>query len=202
MLSSKLSADNVIINRRLKFMNREITASLIYMCLDLNIWVANLRADRMGKQGSACQSLVETVKCGSCSLGGVQLIISYGMLNRLRLTLVQKLHIPETVADAYISLIERYARFGPAGKEPQLSLGGTGIIPLRDTEDVHVLETAISGRAVVLITENFKDFVSKDTNIVSPKQHAIHFSPAHTLHIVHPYLMMSWIRAGYIPPPS
>jgi predicted nucleic acid-binding protein len=63
------------------------------------------------------------------------------------------------------------------GASPQLSLGGTGVIPIRDTEDAHVLETAIAGKADVLITANFKDFISKDTEVVIPGRHAVYRSP-------------------------
>jgi hypothetical protein len=41
-----------------------------------------------------------------------------------------------------VSAIKEYAKLGA-----QLTLGGTGIIGLRDTEDAHLLETAIAGRA-------------------------------------------------------
>lgn len=59
------------------------------LCLDLNIWCAALLADRTGKQDTACQSLVKIVREGTCALGSVQLIISWGMLNRLSSVLVK-----------------------------------------------------------------------------------------------------------------
>jgi predicted nucleic acid-binding protein len=180
-------------------MTQEKTTSIIHLCLDLNIWYSALLADRLDRQGTATQSLVEIAKQGVCSLGQVQLVISWGMLNRLRLALQRDSSIPQSAIDLYISAIGGYAQLGPAGGGPQLSLGGTGIISLQDSEDAHVLETALAGRATVLVTANFEDFISKDTNIIVPRRHAIHFFPAHAFHIAHPYLMMEWIRAGQIP---
>jgi predicted nucleic acid-binding protein len=43
-------------------------------------------------------------------------------------------------------------------------LGGTGVIALRDVEDLHVLEIAIAGKADFLVTANFKDFTLRDTS--------------------------------------
>lgn len=169
---------------------------MLRLCLDLNIWCASLLADFKGKQGTSCQCLVEIVRQGYCQLGDVQLIVSWGMLNRLRLVLEKDLQVSQTAADLYVDTIRGYAQLGP-----QLTLGGTGVIPLRDTEDAHVLETTVAGRATVLVTANFRDFVSNDTYIIVPQRHAIHVSPAHRFPIVHPYLMMDWLRAGQIPEP-
>jgi predicted nucleic acid-binding protein len=122
------------------------------------------------------------------------------MLNRLLKVLVQDLKVSTQTAELYISTIAAYARLGAMGASPQLTLGGTGVIPLRDTEDAHVLETAIAGRANILITANFKDFISKDTQVVILGKHAVYRGPDdHTFQVVHPYLMMDWLRLGQIP---
>ncbi len=94
-----------------------------------------------------------------------------------------------------MSEIEAYAKLGV-----QLASGGTGVIGLRDTEDAHVLETAVAGRADFLVTANFKDFiVDRDTKIEIPDRHATYYSAAHSLQIVHPYLMVEWLRIGSLP---
>jgi predicted nucleic acid-binding protein len=179
----------------------------IHLCLDLNIWCAALLADRKGRQSTASQTLVAIAKQGFCVLGPVQLVISWGMLNRLRLVLEKDLNIPESAADLYIDAIRGYAELGACGASPQISLGGTGVIALQDSEDAHVLETAVAGRATVLVTANFKDFESKDTRIILPRQHAnhsapahaIYFAPAHTFHIVNTSQMMLWLQSEQIP---
>lgn len=175
-------------------------AAALSVCLDLNIWCAALLADHKGRQNTASQSLVAMVRQGYCLSSPVQLVISWGMLNRLLKVLVQDLQVSTQTADLYISTIAAYARLGAMGTNPQLTLGGTGVIPIRDTEDAHVLETAIAGKANILITANFKDFISKGTQVVIPERHAVYRSPDdHAFQIVHPYLMLDWIRSGQIP---
>jgi predicted nucleic acid-binding protein len=172
-------------------------AAALRVCLDLNIWCAALLADRKGRQNTASQSLVAMVRQGSCLSSPVQIVISWGMLNRLLKVLVQDLKVSAQTAELYISTIAAYARLGAMGASLQLTLGG---IPLRDTEDAHVLETAIAGRANILITANFKDFISKGTEIVISGRHAVYRSPDdHAFQVVHPYLMMDWLRVGQIP---
>jgi PIN domain len=213
MMKHRLPSD-IQSQSKVKIMTQEIAtsqktfwASPIHLCLDLNIWCAALLADRRGKQSTASQILVEIAKQGSCTLGPVQLVISWGMLNRLRLVLEKDLNIPQSDADLYIDAIRGYAELGASGTSPQLCLGGTGVIPLQDSEDAHVLETALAGRATVIVTANFKDFISKDTRIIVPQEHhnhsapahAIHSTPSHVLHIANTSQMMSWIRSGQIP---
>lgn len=168
------------------------------LCLDLNIWCANLISIRKGKQNTASQRLVDIVCQGTCELGPVQLVISWGMLNRLRQALVKDLQVDHSAADLYVDAIRGYAQLGPAGAGPQLTLGGTGVLALPDTEDAHVLETALAGQADVLVTANFSDFISNDTQIILPDRHALYTAPAHQVQIVHPYLIMNWLRRGEI----
>lgn len=169
-------------------------SKILRLCLDLNIWCAALLAEFKGKQNTSCQCLVSIVREGRCSLGEVKLVISWGMLNRLQKVLTTNLQVDSNTANLYIEAIVGYAQLSP-----QLTLGGTGIIPIQDTEDAHVLETAIAGRAEILVTANFKDFISQDTQLLISQRHGIHFSPSHVVHIVHPYLMMDWLKTGKIP---
>jgi predicted nucleic acid-binding protein len=168
---------------------------MLRLCLDLNIWVSSLLADRKGRSNTASQYLVQVVRNGSSPVGETSLIISFGMLDELRSVLVEHLGIHPETAHIYVSTVEEYAKLGA-----QLTLGGTGVIALRDTEDAHVLETAIAGKADFLVTANFQDFlVDGDTKIEIPNRHAIYYSSAHSLQIVHPYLMVDWLRNQKIP---
>ena len=167
---------------------------MLRLCVDLNIWVAALLADRKGRTNTASQYLVEIVRSGISRFGETSLVISCGMLDELRSVIVAHLGLPLETADAYVSVIEEYAKLGA-----QLTLGGTGVIALRDVEDLHVLETTIAGKADFLVTANFKDFIERDTQIEIPNRHSIYRSPAHSVHIVHPYLMVEWLRSGTIP---
>jgi predicted nucleic acid-binding protein len=177
-------------------------SNILRVCLDLNIWCAALLADGKGRENTASQSLVAMIRQGICLSQPVQLVISWGMLNRLRKVLTQDLKVSEQTTDFYLSTIAAYAHLGALGASPQLTLGGTGVIPLRDTEDAHVLETAIAGRADFLVTANFKDFIMEKTAIVSPNRYALHQGSDSTIHIVHPYLMMEWLRTGIMPEPN
>jgi hypothetical protein len=94
----------------------------------------------------------------------------------------------------YINAIRGYAQLGVS-----LTLGGTGVIPIQDTEDAHVLETALAARANVLVTANFKDFLCNDTQLIIPQRHAIYIAPNYRFHIVHLYLMMDWLDRGQMP---
>lgn len=166
----------------------------IRLCLDLNIWCAALLADFKGRQNTSSQRLVQIVRVGFCSLGDVELVISWGMLERLEKVLVYDLKVKFPIARLYLDAIVGFAQLAP-----QLTLGGTGILPLEDVEDAHVLETAIAGRADILVTANFKDFIANDSRIIVPERHLFYFSPAHQVQIVHPYLMMDWLNDGNVP---
>ena len=168
-------------------------SKVLRWCLDLNVWCAAFLADIKGTQHSSCQTLVKIVREGNCDLGKVELVISLGMLNRLQSVFI-RLGVLTEDAFAHIEVIQSYANLSPI-----LTLGGTGIIPLEDEEDRHVLETALAGKADLLITANFKDFLTKETEILILNQHYIYGLPDRKLHIVHPYLMMDWLRQGYIP---
>ncbi len=169
---------------------------MLRLCLDLNIWAGDLLADRQGHSNTATQLLVEIVRSGRSSVGEVSLVISLGMLDKLRSVVVRKpFKLSTTTASEYVSLVERYAAIGA-----QLTLGGTGIVGLKDLEDAHVLETAIAGRADFLVTMNFKDFiVDRDTKVIIPDCHVIHYNPAHTVQIVSPKQIANWFRTGFPP---
>ena len=193
------------------------------LCLDLNIWCAALLAEKKNRRGTACQTLVTIVRKRECNWGRVELVISWGMLNRLEKVLVKDLQVSTLTAQMYLKSIEDYTL-----RLPQLTLGGTGIIPLHDSErgqspltvplarhwygtscqcllrrpgrdasvmrPLHVLETAVAGKAQILVTANFKDFIDKNVEIVTENRHGIYRSADCKCHIVHPYLMAHWLN--------
>jgi predicted nucleic acid-binding protein len=168
---------------------------MLRLCLDLNVWVAALLADRKNRSNTAAQYLVKVVQCGRSPLDEISLVISLGMLDELRSVITDHLKLSIETANEYVSLVERYASLGA-----QLTLGGTGIVGLKDIEDAHVLETAIAGRADFLVTSNFKDFiVDRDTKVITPDRYAVHYNPAHAVQIVHPFQIADWFRTGSLP---
>lgn len=172
------------------------------LCLDLNIWCAAFLADKAGRSHTSTQRLVSTVRSGVSPLGPVQLIISWGMLNRLRKVFIVDWGIDADIIDELIQAIVGYARLGAARAEPQLTLGGTGLMPLRDSEDAHVLDTAIAGLADILVTANMSDFLPRHIEVLTPKFLARFSHPKKTLLIAHPFMVRDWFDAGEIKHPE
>ncbi|MGI8547885.1 MAG: PIN domain-containing protein [Gemmatimonadaceae bacterium] len=168
------------------------------ICLDLNIWVADLLATRKGRIGTTAQTLVNAVRDGTCGLGPVQLVISWGMLDRLRLVLMRDFAVPGELADTLVDSIATIARKGPSGTPPYVLLGGVGVLALRDQEDRGVLETAFAGNAAVLVTHNFADFIAKDTSVIVRKEIAVARRGTRQVIVVVPRVMLDWIRHGEI----
>jgi predicted nucleic acid-binding protein len=168
------------------------------VCLDLNVYCAHLLGLRKGHANTAAQTLIGTVRRGECALGPVQLIVSWGMLNRLRKVLEDDLGVPRLEADHFLAAIAGFATLGPASEPPHLTLGGTGLIPLRDAEDAHVLDVAVAGRADLLITTNFRDFVDNRTDVREENRIAIHHSSQHSVVIAHTFTAVQWLREGRI----
>jgi hypothetical protein len=144
------------------------------------------------------QSLVAAVRRGDSVLGPIQLVISWGMLNRLRKVWEDDWGVPRAEADPLLAAIAGYATLGPDAKPPYLTLGGTGLIALRDTEDAHVLEVAVAGRADILVTSNFKDFLNYRKDVREENRIAIYRAPLHRVIIAHTYTAAQWLREGRI----
>jgi predicted nucleic acid-binding protein len=172
--------------------------AVLRLCLDLNVWVADLLAARKGRSRTVAQSLVDVVRDGRCALGSVQLVISWGMLDRLHLVLTREFAVERGLADTLVNAIATLARRGPSGTSPYVLLGGTGVLPLRDPEDRGVLETALAGQARVLVTHNFSDFLSKDTEILAPGRVAVARHGGREVIVVVPPVMLQWVRQGAI----
>lgn len=174
--------------------------SVLRLCLDLNIWVADLLAHARGRRGTAAQTLVDLVRDGTCSLGPTQLVISWGMLDRLGEVLIREFSVPHADVTNLLRSIATIAQRGPSGVAPYVLLGGTGVMPLRDTEDRAVLETALVARADVLITSKFRDFVDRRARVITRNTAAIVEHAGGRVVVAVPSQMLAWLRAGTIGP--
>jgi len=96
----------------------------------------------------------------------IQTVVSWGMLNRLR-SVLAGLAVDNAIAEMLIDSIIRSATLGLESSAPHLVLGGTGVLAMHDEEDRHVLEVACAARAHVLVTSNFRHFVTQDSEILS-----------------------------------
>lgn len=179
-------------------------ADPLRVCLDLNIYVADLLSRQRCRSGSAAQTLVEIVRRGASSLGPTQLVISWGMLNTLGHVLREQLQVDDEATTLYLDALVRYATEGPLGQAPFIVVGAQGLVPVRDVEDLHVLTTALGAPADVLVTWNFADFAqAKDCQLVLPKELAVVPRPTLTaLVIATPKRMMQWLADGAITLPS
>ncbi|MEO5336102.1 MAG: PIN domain-containing protein [Magnetospirillum sp. WYHS-4] len=176
-----------------------MTAPTLNLCLDLNVWCAAFLADRKGLDGTATQTLVRMVRTGQVGEMPVQLIISWGMLTRLRKVMEVDWGISRATVDPVIEAIAGYARTGAAGTAPYLTLGGTGLMPIRDPEDAHVLDTALAGRSHLLVTANFDDFVTAKGRVLESGKIAIVETAAAKLVVAHPFRAVAWLRQGIFP---
>lgn len=171
---------------------------MLRLCLDLNIWCAAFLAEKQGRTGTDVQELVDIVRRGECPLGPTQLVVSWGMLTRLRKVFEDDWRVDRSLVDPLIAAIAGYARLGPAGVAPYLLLGGTGLMPLRDSEDAHVLETAVAGAADILVTRNFRDFAGYQMEILRAGRVARYHGIHHDVIIADPHDAMTWVHAGRI----
>jgi hypothetical protein len=94
---------------------------------------------------------------GSCALGPAQIVVSWRMLDTLHHVLL-RVGLGAPAAAATVDDIAKFASLGPMAWSPYLVLGGTGIAPLRDTEDAAVLEVAIAAGADLLVIADMADF--------------------------------------------
>jgi predicted nucleic acid-binding protein len=162
------------------------------VCLDLNVWCAQLLAARAGREDTACQAIVRAVRRPDTQRP-LQLVISWGMLLRLEQVLTRKLEFPVADVAALIQLIAGYAAQGPA-----LTLGGVGVIPIVDAEDRHVLETAWAGEADVLVSGDVSGLLT-DAEVLIPDRLAVLMRGGRRLYLVHPFAFAAWLGGHAVP---
>ena len=162
---------------------------MVRVCLDLNVWCAAFIGRRLGRSDTAAIALVDAVRSGRSPRGPVGLVVSWGMLERLRTVLVRDLDFPQPDATRLVELIASYAREGPS-----LTLGGVGVVPLHDVEDRHVLETAWAGRADILATANLADFIQDgDRPLVQGRVYRLERG-GRPMILAHPFDAIGWLR--------
>lgn len=170
----------------------------LHLCLDLNVFVADILARLNQREDTAVRVLVDSVGQTTTPLGPAQLVLSIGVLNRLRSVLRDRLGISPTTVEVYVNALAGYARRGPSRRSPLLVLGGTGVLPVPDREDAHVLETAVAGRADLLVTADMDDFDFSDTVVLEERRVLRYRWPGHDMIIAHPFRAARWMRQGRI----
>jgi predicted nucleic acid-binding protein len=141
------------------------------VCLDLNVFVAAEIALAKGHESTAPLRLMNAYREGR-----FHLVTSWPMLERLAEVL------PRPPRNLNLDLaLERAEEIADLSALPNLLVVGGGILPVRDSEDGGVLETAVAGRAHYLATYNLADFegAARQGIGANPRQ-------LHELRILHP----------------
>lgn len=165
------------------------------LCVDLNVLTAWFLAEAKGRHGTSCQVVLDAIQQGQCSLGPVQLIISWSMLSHWGHVLQREFGVSRRAAELQVGALAGMARLGPAVSGPHLVMG-RGADPIHDPEDGRVMDVAQAGRAHLLVTANMRDFVNYQTTVVKPDRIALYDTAVHHLVIGHPYEVAAWIRMG------
>jgi hypothetical protein len=163
------------------------------VCVDLNVWCADFLARQAHRQNTAAQATIAAVRGVVPVRQPLQLVISWGMLDRLKMVVGREFGFSDDAAAALCDAIAGYAEAGPS-----LTLGGVGVIPIHDPEDRHVLETAWAGFADILVTADFRGFVSADAQVVVADRLGRLHRGDRRLTIVHPFFFAAWLR-GELP---
>jgi hypothetical protein len=166
------------------------------LCLDLNVWCAAILSHAAGRTNTASRLLAGVAIDGICALGPTRLVVSWAMLTRLQTVLLRDLRLDAADATGYLATLARAATAEPGGGGPYVVLGGSGLVPLHDDEDGRVLEVAVAGRADVVATANFGDFVNYRSTILVPGRIALHRTAGHEVVIAHPAEVARWVRTG------
>lgn len=174
--------------------------------LDVNVWVANLMAAAKGRQGTTAQRIVSMVTSGRWGdeERKAQLVISIEMLETLE-HILKRQGASSYNSGAYIEAIKGIMKYGPDELDPYLLLGGREQFAMADGEDAGVLATAFASRTTLLVTDNLKDFQTKesfrvDTRIVKASSgarqlHALrHRRSDVDLIVAHPLDVMAWLE--------
>lgn len=96
-------------------------------------------------------------------------------------------------APAYVGDLTR-AITGYATQGPSLTLGGLGVLPIHDSEDRHVLETAWSGRADILTTADLRGFAGADAEVLTADRVYRLWRADKSLIVAHPFETAAWLR--------
>jgi hypothetical protein len=197
-------------------------ASVLRLALDINVLVAEILSWRTPRRATASAMLVDSVRDGNCPAGPVQLVTSLPIIENFASVLHRRLGYSASEAAEKAWLLEHYTMEGPMPNHPYLTVGA-GFTPF-DTErelrqavetfadqidsqklfnevrdDRYVLETAVAGRADILVTANIADFI-RGPAIRLERDDVVLFPFAdRTLVIARPAFAAHWLRQGIVP---
>jgi hypothetical protein len=194
----------------------------IRLALDINVLVADILSAARGRRNTAASFLVQAVRTGTSPAGPVQLVTSLPIIENYANVLSRRLGYDAAAADEKAWILQQYAIEGPAPDHPYLSVG-SGYIPF-ETEDEwrrslanhlgrveadklfheiqddrYVLETAMAGRADILVTADVTGF-AKGPAVRFERSDLLLFPFAdRALVIAAPRFVVYWLWQGVIP---
>ncbi len=181
----------------------------VRVLLDINVFVGNIMAHDRGHKGTATQTLVSMVSSQKWGIDDrAQLVISFEMIDTLE-TVLRRLQFTGDRIKAYTGSIIDIMKYGPDSLDPYLILGGEERFAMSDLEDAGVLATAFGAEVDILVTDNLRDFATKDASVVDTQVLNTTSSGQRTLQalryeigsadliVAHPFDVMQWMRLGY-----
>jgi PIN domain len=194
---------------------------VIRLAVDINVFVADILSSRLQGRASASTRIVEAVRDGRCPAGPVQLITSLPLIENFANVLHRRLGYSSASADEKAWLLEQYALDGPMPSRPHLTVGR--YIPFETEQqlrqalkhqlrpenaaklfneiqdDRYVLESALAGRADILVTADVGGFC-KGSAVRFARNDVLLFPVAdQTLVIGTPHFTSYWLFQGTVP---
>jgi hypothetical protein len=195
---------------------------VIRLAVDINVFVADILSSRLQGRASASTRIVEAVRDGRCPAGPVQLITSLPLIENFANVLHRRLGYSSASADEKAWLLEQYALDGPMPSRPHLTVGSR-YIPFETEQqlrqalkhqlrpenaaklfneiqdDRYVLESALAGRADILVTADVGGFC-KGSAVRFARNDVLLFPVAdQTLVIGTPHFTSYWLFQGTVP---
>ena len=195
---------------------------IIRLAVDINVFVADILSSRPQGRASASTRIVEAVREGRCPAGPVQFVASLPMIENFADVLRRRLGYSRSDADEKAWLLEQYALDGPVPSGPYVSVGSR-YIPFETEEqlrkavetqlrpenaeklfnevqdDRYVLETALAGRADILVTADVGGF-RKGSAVRFTRDDVLLFPLAdRALVIASPHFASYWLFQGTVP---
>jgi hypothetical protein len=195
---------------------------IIRLALDINVLVADLLAARAHRRGNAATMIVDTVRDGACPAGPVQLVTSLPIIENYASVLRRHFGYTAAGADEKAWLLDEYARAGPLQDHPHLPVASS-YIPFETEEqlrqsiqnhagvadaaklfheiqdDRYVLETALAGKADILVTSDIAGFVRGPAIRFQRNDVVLFPFAARALVIATPSFAAHWLRQGIVP---
>jgi hypothetical protein len=193
---------------------------VVRIALDINVLVADILS-RDRRRASAATRMVEAATSGRCAAGPVQLVTSLPIIENYADVLRRRLGYDPETAQEKAWLLEQYAHEGAVPTNPFVPVG-TGYVPFETEADArraaeahlrredgqlfdeirddrYVLETALVGRADLLVTCDVRDF-RRGPAVRFERDDLLLFPLAdRTLVICSPAFAAHWLGQGIIP---